>query len=595
MRRCLARLVLATGLAGLVSLAPSHAQDTTGEPGQAAAKEAIDAARQINPALVVRTDPATGMPTRVRGLRPLVDPDVALGASRSATGRPSKDDVRLAVEAFFSSGELSAAFSARNAKTRIEALRVRDDPNIAGQSIVQVEQRVDGIPVFGSSARVVVSPSLAVTNLTAKLSRVDVDVTTPALTVDAAAAIAREKLAELLVNVREESTLSRLRNNVDDAPVETQLVVYDPALTRQGEAVTGPARLSWLATIGAFRLFIDAVDGSLLFYYLDQHWAAPRGVFDLGNQFAFPGTQVIHPEEGVKVQPMPADAQQAFDNTGHVLEYFGTLFGRVGVTDEEGGGLLESYVRYGDVRNAYWCTRRTFECPKPGAMVFGETFASALDVVGHEITHGVIAAEANLTYANEPGAVNEALADIFGALIEMNTDPAMGNWVLGESLNGYSLTSGLRNMADPHLSDADGNSLFDKSKPYSRKTNRGQPDHYDEYVKRDDPFCESTSDYYTGCVHINSGIFNKFAFLVSEGGRHRGNVVLGIGRTKLGSIAYRALVTQLTASTGLKDAADAFYVACAELTEGGAPGFAAGDCERVRAAAAAVGLANLGS
>lgn len=228
-------------------------------------------------------------------------------------------------------------------------------------------------------------------------------------------------------------------------------------------------------------------------------------------------------------------------------------------------------------------------------MVFGAGFASAIDVVGHEITHGVIAAEANLTYANEPGAVNEALADIFGALIELETVPGTGNWVLGETLSGYSLTAGLRNMADPHLSDEDGNGLFDKSKPYSKKTNRGQPDHYDELVKREDPFCESTSDYYTGCVHINSGIFNKYAFLVAEGGRHRGTVVLGIGRAKLASIAYRALVTQLTASTGLKEAADSFYYACAELAEGGAPGFAAGDCERVRAAAAAVGLANLGS
>ena len=92
--------------------------------------------------------------------------EIALGASRGATGAPSEADILKAAEAFFRSGELSAAFTAANPRVEITAARVRNDPDVPGQSIVHVEQRIDGIPVFGSSGRVIVSPSLAVTQLT---------------------------------------------------------------------------------------------------------------------------------------------------------------------------------------------------------------------------------------------------------------------------------------------------------------------------------------------------------------------------------------------------------------------------------------------
>ena len=71
---------------------------------------------------------------------------------------------------------------------------------------------------------------------------------------------------------------------------------------------------------------------------------------------------------------------------------------------------------------------RALNCPKANVMVYGPGFAGALDVVGHEVTHGIIAHEADLVYADESGAVNEALADIFGTLIEFQarTAPAIG-------------------------------------------------------------------------------------------------------------------------------------------------------------------------
>jgi len=120
-------------------------------------------------------------------------------------------------------------------------------------------------------------------------------------------------------------------------------------------------------------------------------------------------------------------------------------------------------------------------------------------------------------------------------------------------------------------------------------TNRGQPDHYSEYVARADALCDTTWDYLNGCVHFNSGVLNKLAFLISEGGEHKGQTVAGIGRQKLARIAYRALTTKLNATSGLVHAADSFVSACTDLA-GAAAGITAQDCVQVENARRAVGL-----
>jgi len=589
MKRDISKLLFALGFA--LVIAPHTALTQTMSD---ATKRVINDARRTNPALRVNTDPQTGMPTRIRGLRSIVDPAISLGASRDATGAPSEDDIRKSVEAFFSTGELSAAFAPRNPRTKVKSTKVRQDPDIPTQKVVHVEQRVDGIKVFGSSARVIVGPSLAVTQLAANFSTVDVDSTTPGISEKQAIENTRTELGKLLNEKRRDKAFDRLKREINQVKATAQLVIYDPALTRAKGAKPGPTRLSWLTTIDDFRFFIDAQNGRLLFFYLDRRRAMPRRVYDLNRSFEFPGTKMIDEAAGVRLDTIPNDVQKAFVNTGHVRDFFNQVLGRKTVLTTGNEGNIESYVRYGDLQNAHWCARKSSGCPASGVMVYGSDYATALDIAGHEITHGVISEEADLTYANEPGAVNEALADIFGTLIENQREPTTSNWVLGEALPGFSTTSPLRNLANPNLSDADGNSLFDKTKPYSA-TNLGQPDHYADYVVKEDPICETTSDYYWGCVHINSGIFNKFAFLIAEGGRHRGLVVKGIGLPKLERIAYRALTTQLTASSGLIDSAEGFWASCLELAQAQVAGMTSTDCDRVRQAQTAVGLIQAGS
>ncbi len=574
----------------------------SGASAQQAAREktdrAVAAAKRNNPRLQVQIDPETGLLTSVKGL----SPNANLGAARSIA-RPTEltDEARdaaarRAAEAFFAQGELSAAVSARNADTRVEALKVRPDPDFKDQRIVAVEQRVNGVPVFGSTGKVVVSPSLGVTQMTAKLSAVAVDKTAPTLSREAAIAIGRDKLAELIDNRGQPRALMQLRTGLAAAEAKAETVVFDPALLRSRGAATGPARLAWLVSVDTFRLFVDAENGQILFFFRDHPSAsaAPRQVYDLGAATVFPGKKII--DDGANLKPdtlpagsLPADADLAYRHTGSVDEFLAQVLGRKGIADSEPSKTLESYVRYGDVENAYWCKDPGSYCPKSGVMVYGPNFASALDVVGHEMTHGVITHEADLIYSDESGAVNEALSDIFGVLIEYQASNGNGNWVIGEKLPGFSLTSPLRSLANPHMQDADGASKFDKDKPYGAD-NMGQPDHYSEYVKREHKLCDTTNDYFSGCVHFNSGILNKFAYLVSEGGRHYGTDVNGLGRQKLARIAYRALTTQLHPNSGLVEAADGFLQACRDLSAQENALVQPDDCKQVEAAGKATGL-----
>jgi Zn-dependent metalloprotease len=106
----------------------------------------------------------------------------------------------------------------------------------------------------------------------------------------------------------------------------------------------------------------------------------------------------------------------------------------------------------------------------------------------------------------------------------------------------------------------------------------------------DDLQCGSTAYQDNGCVHFNSGILNKFAYLISEGGTHRGITVTGIGRYKLARISYRAMTVGLNQSSSLSDAAVAFVEGCYELAGAELGGIIPTDCEQVVASQRSVGL-----
>jgi bacillolysin len=228
-----------------------------------------------------------------------------------------------------------------------------------------------------------------------------------------------------------------------------------------------------------------------------------------------------------------AAAVDAHYYAGKTYDYYNNVFHRNSYDDN--GAIVKSSVHYGSkYNNAFWNGRQ---------MVYGDgdgsTFiplSGGIDVVGHELTHAVTDSESNLIYQNESGALNEAISDIFGTLVEFydNNNP---DYEIGEDVYTPGIASdAFRSMSDP--------------------TKYGDPDHYSKlYTGKGD----------NGGVHINSGIINKAAYLLAKGGTHYGVTVTGIGNDKLGAIYYRANTVYLTKSSTFSQARAALAQAAADL------------------------------
>jgi len=208
----------------------------------------------------------------------------------------------------------------------------------------------------------------------------------------------------------------------------------------------------------------------------------------------------------------------AHANAGLAFDYFKNTHARNSINGS--GGSIISVVNVSDddgssLANAYWNGQAMFY--GNGGSTF-TPLAGALDVAGHELSHGVVSNTANLEYEGQSGAINESMADVFGAMIDRD------DWKMGEDIvrSGVFAGGALRNLQNPHNG---GSSLSDRGY---------QP--------------EKMSEYYTGSqdnygVHINSGIVNRAYYLTAT----------DISKAKAEKIWYRALVQYLTAKSQFLD------------------------------------------
>ncbi len=555
---------------------------------RAEVSKGVEELKRENPELRVTINPATGLPSSISGFAPS---PAALTAGARPGGEQTDEETRRIVESFLSTSGLTAALPTRNKKVELEYTGRRKDPDFPGRFIANVEQRVDGVKVFGSSAKLTVESSLGVTRFQGATSAAAIPDTKPTVPEGDAITAARRRLTELLRgSVNSPAPPLPMGPNPDTADAKAELTVFDPALLRA--KIPGGTRLAWMVTIDSFRLFVDAKSGDVFHYYRDKPTGLIRRIYDLSGGST--DTAVVDEAGKPNGADVPSDAEQAFRYTGAVRDYFFLVFGRNSFDDNDqdgpnGGAPLESFVRYGTVRNAFWCPSKSYDCPKKNVMVFGPGYADAVDIVAHEMVHGIIAHEANLIYSDEPGAVNESIADIFAALIEFYAKGPSANWLIGENAPGFTLEQPLRSLAAPNLADPTGTSLFNKNANFST-ANRGQPDHFDDVVRPEDPICASTWLNDNGCVHFNSGILNKFAYLIAEGGTHRGTAVEGLGRLKLARLTYRTLTVNLNQTASLVETAEGFLQSCLDLTTSKTSGFTESDCNQVLAAQQAVGL-----
>lgn len=241
-------------------------------------------------------------------------------------------------------------------------------------------------------------------------------------------------------------------------------------------------------------------------------------------------------------------------------DYFKNVHGRNGINGSNGPGttaaaansgisLVSSRVHFGtSYNNAFWYQNKMSYGDGDGTN-FGPLVT--LDIAGHEMTHGVTQYTANLTYANESGALNESMSDVFGAMVESYSRGGTVNgdtWKIGEQAYTPSNGTGdaLRYMDNPHLA---GNGGY---------TSDDDPDHYAERY---------TGSADNGGVHINSGIGNKTFYLAVVGGTHHrsGVTVTGMGATNAARIWYRALTVYMTSSTNFAGARTATLNAATDL------------------------------
>ena len=197
-----------------------------------------------------------------------------------------------------------------------------------------------------------------------------------------------------------------------------------------------------------------------------------------------------------------------YEGFGNTYDFYKNVFNRESV---DGMGLpLVGTVHLGvDYNNAFWNGREMGFGDGDGVLF--SNFTKSLDVIGHELTHGVVQFNGNggLLYRGQSGALNESCADVFGVLVKqyfLRQDVSQADWLLGSEI--MVSAPSLRNMKDPHL----GLGTSPNGTP-------GQPKHMDEY--------DNTSLDRQG-VHINSGIPNHAFYLFAS--RLGGSAWEGAGR-----------------------------------------------------------------
>ncbi|RZM06940.1 MAG: M4 family peptidase, partial [Pedobacter sp.] len=214
------------------------------------------------------------------------------------------------------------------------------------------------------------------------------------------------------------------------------------------------------------------------------------------------------------------------------LDYYYANFGRKSI--DNNNFAIKSYVHYSrSYFNAFWDgTRMTYG---DGSATNGNKPLTALDVCGHEITHGLTSFTANLAYQKESGALNEGFSDVFGNSVEFWARPTKANWKLGEDFNYV-----IRDMANPNAYQ--------------------QPDTYLGTYWVNVVGCTPSSTTNDNCgVHTNSGVLNYWYYLLTNGGSGTNDKgfaynVTGLGLTKAAAVAYRTLTTYLTSASNYLNA-----------------------------------------
>jgi Zn-dependent metalloprotease len=437
-------------------------------------------------------------------------------------------------------------------KDQVRELGLKRSRTMAdGRSIIRFRQFHQDLPVIGGELVVQLDEAKEILSVTGE--------TSPDPAIDVVPVFDAWSAKSLAL----EATAKYYRADVAGLhATEPVLSVYNPVLLGSRE---NRNMLVWqlevngtdLAPIREFVL-VDAIKGRIDLHFNQIDFALNRIIYDNNNtrSIGLPGTSPVRTEG--QVATGIADADTAYDFSGDTYNFYLNTLGRNSIN---GAGMsLINTVRYCDSDTAV-------DCPYPNAfwngqqMVFGDGFASGDDVVGHELTHGVTEYESNLFYYMQSGAINESLSDVFGEFIDLTNgrgnDTSPVRWKMGEDLS----VGAIRDMSNPPLF--------------------GDPDRMGSANYR----CGFEDQ---GGVHTNSGVNNKAAFLMVDGGVFNGKTVTGIGITKTARIYYEVQTNLLTSGSDYADLYSDLQLACQILSGMPGSGIAAADCAQVKNAVDAV-------
>ena len=246
-----------------------------------------------------------------------------------------------------------------------------------------------------------------------------------------------------------------------------------------------------------------------------------RTVYDAKHLTRLPGTKVR--SEGGKAASDVA-VNEAYDGTGATFDLYWEVFQRDSI--DNAGLALISTVHYGQAYdNAFW---------DGSQMIFGDgdgtifnRFTISVDIMGHELTHGVTDHLAALQYEGQSGALNESMSDVFGSMVKQRMKgqtAAQADWLIGAGLLAKGINGvALRSMKAP-------GTAYDDAKLGGKDP---QPATMADYVDTDDD---------DGGVHINSGIPNRAFSLVAT-------ALGGSSWDRAGKIWYAALADPALKST----------------------------------------------
>lgn len=564
-----------------VSVKQAQAEKAVVAPAQKAVPQGRLLAAAARPDLTVRWDGKKGMPAMVRGADLLAEGDKAAGKQVAVA-----DEKALGVRAIAVMGNLKGLYGIQDApqEFRPESTVVATQ---GGYRHVRLNQVYKGLPVFGSQVIVHFDGQGKARAVNGAYQPIGDLATTPVVTADQSLATAK-------------GDQKAMNNPAGVVKAGPELVVF---------ARNTDPKIAWHMTIGyddgrglvgRWQYWVDAKTGVILLKYNDiQHASVSRPYAQLGTNATITGAVLggegggtvsvqgwvhtnlyyltsftnrwqifnagggvyfVYPDGGTYASrfgtPNWSTSDRAEMSAARAMEaiqsYYKTVHGRNSYDNK--GTMAPAYVHYGNYyANAFW----------DGTSLYlgdGDGRADPLgvvDIVAHEVQHGVTEYSAGLVYMDESGQLNESFSDIFGSLNEFALQPdgraaypasipGASDWLLGE--DSWIVTTALRDMRNPTNTVTVG-------------AGNEQPTRY-----------KGTYWYYgtgdNGGVHLNNSIQNFFFYLLCEGGSGLNDgaipyVVYPIGIPAAGKLAYGTLTGYMTPLTDYAAAREA-WLACAE-------------------------------